>query len=162
MCLRKFLLLWFAWQIDAAQKPRAFLRLLNECEKTKKLMSANSTPIPINIECFMEDKDVSGKLKREDLEQLAAPLVKRFEAICTSALEASGEWPLCHVQSAFSGPVRGSKERDVAKAVGQPPVKVSIVRSILHGGCICSLGCFLFPPVVHNWSIKGCGVLYVL
>uniref|UniRef100_A0A914XFT4 Heat shock 70 kDa protein 4 n=1 Tax=Plectus sambesii TaxID=2011161 RepID=A0A914XFT4_9BILA len=52
------------YNIDAATKPRAWQRLLEECEKLKKQMSANSTPIPINIECFMDDKDVSGKLQR--------------------------------------------------------------------------------------------------
>ena len=44
--------------------PRAIVRLYNEVEKLKKQMSANSTELPINIECFMEDKDVSGKMKR--------------------------------------------------------------------------------------------------
>ena len=43
-------------------RPR--LRLLAECEKLKKLMSANATVIPLNIECFMDDKDVTGKLQR--------------------------------------------------------------------------------------------------
>ena len=39
-------------------------------------------------------------------------------------------------------------------------VKVGIIRSILHGGYICSLGYFpLQPvPVVPNLSIKGCGM----
>ena len=27
-----------------------------------------------------------------------------------------------------------------------------------HGGCICSLGYFPFQPVVHKYSIKGCGM----
>ena len=31
-------------------------------------------------------------------------------------------------------------------------------RSILHNGCICSLGYFPFQPVVRNWSSKGCGM----
>lgn len=43
---------------------RAFTRLMAECEKLKKLMSANSVALPVNIECFMEDKDVTGKLAR--------------------------------------------------------------------------------------------------
>ena len=37
-------------------------------------------------------------------------------------------------------------------------VKVWIIRSILHGRCICSLGFFPFQRVVHNWSIKDCGM----
>ena len=37
-------------------------------------------------------------------------------------------------------------------------VKVSIIWSILHSRCICSLRYFLFQWVVYNWSIKGCGM----
>jgi molecular chaperone DnaK (HSP70) len=52
------------FKIDAATNARAWLRLLDECEKVKKQMSANSTTIPLNIECFMDGKDVSGKIQR--------------------------------------------------------------------------------------------------
>ena len=31
------------YKVDAKTKPRAFIRLLAECEKLKKLMSANAT-----------------------------------------------------------------------------------------------------------------------
>ena len=45
-------------------------------------------------------------------------------------------------------------------------VKVWILQHrglILHSGCICSLGYFLFQPMIHNWSIKAvvCAVLSV-
>lgn len=59
-------------KIDVKNNPRAILRLEAECEKLKKLMSANSTPVPINIECLMDDTDVSGKMAREDFEALVA------------------------------------------------------------------------------------------
>ena len=39
--------------------------------------------------------------------------------------------------------------------------KVWIIRSSLHGGCICSLGYFPFQPVVQNWTIKCIAVLSV-
>ena len=39
---------------------KASLKLLTEVEKLKKLMSANSNKLPINIECFMNDIDVKG------------------------------------------------------------------------------------------------------
>ena len=47
--------------------------------------------------------------------------------------------------------------RDVAQVVEHALVKVGIIWSSLHGGCICNSGCFPFQPVVHNWSIKDCG-----
>ena len=48
---------------------------------------------------------------------------------------------------------------DVAQAVEHSVVMVWILLyggSILHGGCICSLGYFPLQPVVHNWFIKSC------
>ena len=38
-------------------------------------------------------------------------------------------------------------EQDVAQVVEESSVKMWI---LLHGGCIWSLGYFLFQPVVHN------------
>jgi len=52
------------YRIDARVNRRAFLRLTAEVEKLKKQMSANSTTLPLNIECFMDDKDVHGDMKR--------------------------------------------------------------------------------------------------
>ena len=52
------------YKVDAKTKPKAYIRLTQECEKLKKLMSANIQPIPLSIECFMDDKDVKGVMKR--------------------------------------------------------------------------------------------------
>jgi molecular chaperone DnaK (HSP70) len=80
------------YKVDARTKPRAFVKLLTECEKLKKLMSANTQPIPLNIECFMEDKDVSGRLCREEMEQLAAPLFQRAENVMRACLDNASEY----------------------------------------------------------------------
>ena len=52
------------YKIDSLGRPKQRLRLTNECEKVKKNMSVNNTPIPLNIDCFSDDKDVSGHIKR--------------------------------------------------------------------------------------------------
>jgi len=52
------------YKVDADSNQRALVRLTTECEKLKKLMSANSSDIPINLECFMNDKDVNGRCNR--------------------------------------------------------------------------------------------------
>lgn len=67
--------------IDASTSPRPWLRLLDECERVKKQMSANQTPIPLNIECFMDDKDVTGKMQRQAFEDLAAPVFNRIKQV---------------------------------------------------------------------------------
>lgn len=52
------------YKLNVRDNPRALLRLHQECEKLKKLMSANSSDLPLNIECFMNDIDVSGRMNR--------------------------------------------------------------------------------------------------
>ncbi|KAE9417033.1 hypothetical protein Angca_003174, partial [Angiostrongylus cantonensis] len=76
--------------IDAKESPRAWLRLLDECEKLKKQMSANQTSIPLNIECFLHDKDVSGKIQRSEFEELAAPLFGKIKNVLLRLLDETG------------------------------------------------------------------------
>ncbi|XP_034825268.1 97 kDa heat shock protein isoform X1 [Maniola hyperantus] len=67
------------FKLDAKKNQRAFLRLLQEVEKLKKQMSANSTRLPLNVECFMEERDVSGEMQRTQMEQLSADTFNRIE-----------------------------------------------------------------------------------
>ncbi|KJH52500.1 DnaK family protein [Dictyocaulus viviparus] len=76
--------------VDAKESPRAWLRLLDECERLKKQMSANQTPIPISIECFLHDKDVSGKMQRSEFEDLAAPLFEKIRNLLIRLLNEAG------------------------------------------------------------------------
>ncbi|XP_057345831.1 heat shock protein 105 kDa isoform X2 [Manis pentadactyla] len=78
------------YKLDAKSKIRALLRLYQECEKLKKLMSSNSTDLPLNIECFMNDKDVSGKMNRAQFEELCAELLEKIEAPLHSLMEQTG------------------------------------------------------------------------
>lgn len=78
------------YKIDALSNPRAWTRLLSEVEKIKKQMSANSTELPMNIECFMDDKDVSGKMKRTVMEELSSGLLRRVESTLSHCLSDSG------------------------------------------------------------------------
>lgn len=77
------------YKIDATTNPRAWLRLLTEVEKLKKQMSANSTDLPINIECFMDDKDVTAKLNRVAMEEIAGALFRRVESTLQHCLADS-------------------------------------------------------------------------
>lgn len=79
------------YKIDAHNNPRAYLRLLTEVEKLKKQMSANSTTLPLNIECFMEEKDVHGDMKRGDMEAMCSHLFKRVESTLKQCLADSSK-----------------------------------------------------------------------
>uniref|UniRef100_A0A8C7U2R8 Heat shock protein 4b n=1 Tax=Oncorhynchus mykiss TaxID=8022 RepID=A0A8C7U2R8_ONCMY len=75
------------YKLDVKTKPRALVRLYQECEKLKKLMSANSSDLPLNIECFMNDIDVSGKLNRGQFEEMCADVLARVEAPLHNLME---------------------------------------------------------------------------
>ena len=53
-------LLVYRYKLDVRSNKKATLKLLTEAEKLKKLMSANSNKLPLNVECFMNDIDVKG------------------------------------------------------------------------------------------------------
>uniref|UniRef100_UPI003AAFA91A heat shock 70 kDa protein 4a isoform X2 n=1 Tax=Centroberyx gerrardi TaxID=166262 RepID=UPI003AAFA91A len=75
------------YKLDVKTKPRALVRLYQECEKLKKLMSANSSDLPLNIECFMNDIDVSAKLNRGHFEEMSAGLLAKVEGPLRSVME---------------------------------------------------------------------------
>uniref|UniRef100_A0A4W4G442 Heat shock protein 4b n=1 Tax=Electrophorus electricus TaxID=8005 RepID=A0A4W4G442_ELEEL len=75
------------YKLEVKSKPRALVRLYQECEKLKKLMSANSSDLPLNIECFMDDIDVSGHLNRGQFEEMCADILARVEAPLHSIME---------------------------------------------------------------------------
>lgn len=77
------------YRVDARSNPRAYLRLLSSCEKLKKLMSANTQEIPLNIECFMDDKDVTGKMNRATFEEMAASQLNRVGTAMRAVLQSS-------------------------------------------------------------------------
>ena len=64
------------YKIDINTNPKALVRVAAAAEKMKKILSANAQA-PISIESLMNDVDVSGMMKREELEELLQPLLDR-------------------------------------------------------------------------------------
>ncbi|KAK5609755.1 Heat shock 70 kDa protein 4L [Crenichthys baileyi] len=77
------------YKLNVRDNPRALLRLHQECEKLKKLMSANSSDLPLNIECFMNDIDVSSRMNRTQFEEMCAQYLMRVEMPLKTAFEQS-------------------------------------------------------------------------
>ncbi|KAI9825999.1 MAG: Heat shock protein hsp88 [Sarea resinae] len=73
------------FKIDINTNPKAYLRVAAAAEKLKKVLSANAAA-PINIESLMNDIDVRGILKREELEELVKPLLDRATVPLEQAL----------------------------------------------------------------------------
>jgi len=76
------------YKIDIYENNKARLRVAAACEKLKKVLSANASA-PINIESLMNDVDVKGFLKREELEELVKPLLERVNQPLEQALAES-------------------------------------------------------------------------
>ncbi|XP_014665007.1 PREDICTED: 97 kDa heat shock protein-like [Priapulus caudatus] len=79
------------YRLDARTNKRAIVRLTDECEKLKKLMSANSTDIPMHVECFMNDVDVTAHFSREKFEELVSELLQRAEQTMLNLLNAASK-----------------------------------------------------------------------
>ena len=73
------------YKIDIKTNPKALVRVAAAAEKMKKILSANAQA-PINIESLMNDVDVHGMMKREELEELLQPLLERATAPLEQAL----------------------------------------------------------------------------
>ncbi|KAF1976647.1 heat shock protein 70 [Bimuria novae-zelandiae CBS 107.79] len=73
------------YKIDIFENAKAKFRVQAGVEKLKKILSANSAA-PLNIESVMNDIDVRGMLKREELEELMQPLLDRATAPIEQAL----------------------------------------------------------------------------
>ena len=71
--------------LDIYENPKARVRVAAAVEKLKKILSANASA-PLNIESLMNDVDVRGFLKRDELEELLKPLLERATAPLEQAL----------------------------------------------------------------------------
>jgi molecular chaperone DnaK (HSP70) len=82
------------YNVDSYSTTKARFRLRAECEKAKKLMSSNAQAIPIGLECFIDDKDVNGKMARTDFEELAKPLLDRIRGTLETLLREASTYSL--------------------------------------------------------------------
>ncbi|XP_011497950.1 PREDICTED: heat shock 70 kDa protein 4 isoform X2 [Ceratosolen solmsi marchali] len=137
------------YKIDARQNTRAYLRLLSEVEKLKKQMSANSTKLPINIECFMEEKDVHGEMQRSEMEVMCAHLFKRVELTLRQCLTQSKlKLDEIHSVELAGGSSRVPAIKKLVEDVFGKPCSTTLNQdeSVARG---CALQCAMLSPAVR-------------
>lgn len=88
--------------VDALSRPRPRLRLRKDVEKLKRVLSANAEG-RLNIECLMDDVDVSAAMSRKDLEALIAPIVDRTTQVVRQALDKTPAADLLAVELVGGG-----------------------------------------------------------
>ncbi|KAI3789717.1 hypothetical protein L2E82_02520 [Cichorium intybus] len=133
------------YKIDVFQNARACLRLRAACEKLKKVLSANPEA-PMNIECLMDDKDVRGFIKRDEFEQISAPILERVKKPLEKALlEAQ-----LTVDDIYAVEVVGSGSRVPAvikiltEFFGKEPRRTMNASECVSKGC--ALECAILSP----------------
>ncbi|KAK6168417.1 hypothetical protein SNE40_020956 [Patella caerulea] len=148
------------YKIDVMSRPKAYIRLAQECEKLKKLMSANTQKIPLNIECLMDDKDVSSAMDRATFEELAsnAGLLTRAENTMRAILDYSNV-KLGDIHSVEI--VGGSSRLPCIKALVtqifgmDASTTLNADEAVARG---CALQCAILSPTfrVRDFSITDC------
>ena len=73
---------------DPRKAPKARIRMLDQIQKTRKVLSAN-TESTINIECLLEDEDLHRNLTRDELEEMIQPSIDSLRELCKQALADS-------------------------------------------------------------------------
>lgn len=111
---------------------KAFYKLKENAEACKKKLSANKEA-GVSIECLMEDEDMSVSFKRDDFEELMAPLFKQFEAFFTRFYERLTSLNLKYNSiELVGGSVRIPKLQETITAV----FKAEISKTLLFDECI--------------------------
>ncbi|XP_076887908.1 heat shock 70 kDa protein 15-like [Bidens hawaiensis] len=133
------------YKIDVYQNARACLRLRAACEKLKKMLSANPEA-PMNIECLMDDKDVRGFIKRDDFEQISAPILERVKKPLEKALSEAQ----LTIDNIYDVEVVGSGSRVPAvikiltEFFGKEPRRTMNASECVSKGC--ALECAILSP----------------
>ncbi|KAG4125011.1 hypothetical protein ERO13_D10G071500v2 [Gossypium hirsutum] len=133
------------YKIDVLQNARASIRLRTACEKLKKILSANPEA-PLNIECLMDEKDVRGFIKREEFEQISAPILRRVKRPLEKALADAG----LAVENVHMVEVVGSASRVPAmlkiltEFFGKEPRRTMNASECVARGC--ALECAILSP----------------
>ncbi|KAH3839734.1 heat shock 70 kDa protein 4-like [Dreissena polymorpha] len=146
------------YKIDAFSRPKSYIRLEQESEKLKKLMSANTQQIPLDVECFMDDVDVHGKMDRAEFEEMAAPLLQRAEAMYRKILELTK----LSLEDIYAVEVVGGSSRlpcvkELVTKVFQkePSTTLNADEAVAKG---CALQCAILSPTfrVRDFAIQDC------
>jgi heat shock protein 110kDa len=137
------------YKMDPRTNKKAMIRLLTEVEKLKKQMSANSTKLPLNIECFMNDTDVQSFICRADMEEICKNLFQRIEEVMQRVLRES-KLTLDEIHSVEI--VGGSSRIPAVKALAEqifgkaPSTTLNQDEAVARGG---ALQCAIMSPAVR-------------
>jgi molecular chaperone DnaK (HSP70) len=142
-------------KLDPFTNPRSILKLTTEVEKVKKQMSAGIAKYPLNIECFMEERDLSARVDRAAFEELITDELQIIEKVMVDCLKAS-EWKQEDIYAVEI--VGGSSRVPAVKAAiertfGKTPQTTLNADEAVSRGC--ALQCAILSPTfrVREFSV---------
>ncbi|KAJ3007639.1 adenyl-nucleotide exchange factor sse1 [Thoreauomyces humboldtii] len=144
------------YKIDINSNAKARFRLGQACEKVKKILSANAVTV-LNVECIMDDKDVSAQVSRDDYEEWAAPLIQRLTVPLKEALDIAG---LTADEIDFVELVGGSTRIPAVKKILSDMFAVEKLSTTLNQDEAvargCALQCAMISPVfkVRDFAVQ--------
>ncbi|CAD7928455.1 unnamed protein product [Amoebophrya sp. A25] len=72
-------------KLDPLENKKSVLKLEEAVQKTKKILSSNDEA-PVNVECLLEDYDISSKISREKFEELCEPYKQQLRTLIADCL----------------------------------------------------------------------------
>ncbi|XP_063729386.1 heat shock 70 kDa protein 4-like [Symsagittifera roscoffensis] len=144
------------YKIQPMSQVRPFLKLTGECEKLKVLMSANKQKLPLSIECFMDDIDVSGGMSRDEMEEICRPIFEKIRIKLKEIMKYAGlEANQLHSVEVVGGSSRVALFKSIVQEVFgmEPSTTLNADESVARG---CALQCAMLSSasqVQHKWNI---------
>lgn len=147
---------WLAkYKIDVSTNARAKLRTTEACQALKHTLSANAFG-NVNLDCLMQDKDVSGRLERDQFVEMVKPLLEQILIPVQRALESAG----VKKEDIVSVEVVGDSHRipaigeKLSSFFGKPPSKRTNATEVVAKGAAwqCARRSPLFK--VHPYELK--------
>jgi heat shock protein 4 len=128
------------------------------CEKLKKMLSANPEA-PMNIECLMDEKDVRGFIKRDEFEQISAPVLERVKVPLEKALAEAGltTEDVHFVEVVGSGSRVPAVMKIITEFFGKEPRRTMNASECVARGC--ALQCAILSP---TFKVREFQVLFLV
>ena len=147
------------YKLNIYENKKSCLKLLTECEKLKKLISANITSIPMNIECLLEDFDFSSRMSRAEFDKLCEDLLIQVEAAVQEALALSKiDTKDLHSVELIGGSSRLPFVTTIVEKVFDKEVSktLNFDESVAKG---CAIQCALLSPTIRVRQFHVVGVI---
>jgi heat shock protein 4 len=143
------------FKVDVRQNAKASERLMQACDKVKKIISA--TPMaPISIDCIMNDVDVKSQITREEFDELLvkANAAERLLAPVKRALQLSGLQldQLRSLEISGSGLRSTQLQRVLQTFFGRELSRTTNAEESIVRGC--ALQCAMLSPVMKAIDVN--------